>query len=60
MVGDIVDIVAFGTFELSNFSKVMQTLVDHMTGLANDQFLQYNSTSGNFELYDYCYGCIRG
>lgn len=46
--GDIVDIVAFGTFELSNFSIGDANNVD-LTGLANNQFLQYNSTTSNFE-----------
>jgi len=46
--GDVVDIVAFGTFELSNFSIGDANNVD-LTGLVNNQYLQYNSTSGNFE-----------
>ena len=45
---DTVSIVGYGTFELSNFSIGDANNVD-LTGLANDQFLQYNSTSGNFE-----------
>jgi hypothetical protein len=46
--GDIVDMVGYGTFELSDFSIGSANNVD-LTGLADDQFLQYNSTSGNFE-----------
>ena len=46
--GDIVDMVGFGTFTLSNFSIGDANNVD-LTGLANDQFLQYNSTTSNFE-----------
>ena len=45
---DTVSIVGYGTFELSNFSIGDANNVD-LTGLADDQFLQYNSTSGNFE-----------
>lgn len=45
---DTVSIVGFGTFQLSNFSIGDANNVD-LTGLADDQFLQYNSTSGNFE-----------
>lgn len=45
---DTVSIVGYGTFQLSNFSIGDANNVD-LTGLANDQFLQYNSTSGKFE-----------
>jgi len=45
---DTVSIVGYGTFELSNFSIGDANNVD-LTGLADDHFLQYNSTSGNFE-----------
>ena len=46
--GDIVDMVGFGTFELSNFSIGDANNVD-LTGLADNQFLQYNSSTSNFE-----------
>ena len=45
---DTVSIVGYGTFDLSNFSIGDANNVD-LTGLADDQYLQYNSTSGNFE-----------
>ena len=41
---DTVSIVAFGTFQISNFSIGDANNVD-LTGLANDQFLQYDSSS---------------
>ena len=40
--------VAFGTFTLSNFSIGDANNVD-LTGLADNQFLQYNSSTSNFE-----------
>ena len=46
--GDTFEAVGYGTFELSDFSIGDANNVD-LTGLADDQFLQYNSTSGNFE-----------
>jgi hypothetical protein len=46
--GSIVDIVAYGTFELANFSIGTANDVD-LTGLADNQFLQYNSSTSNFE-----------
>ena len=45
---DTVSIVGYGTFDLSNFSIGDANNVD-LAGLANDQFLQYNSSSSNFE-----------
>lgn len=49
--GDIVDIVAYGTFELSNFSIGDANNVD-LTGLVDDQILRYNSATGNFQAED--------
>ena len=49
--GDIVDMVGYGTFELTDFSIGAANNVD-LTGLADDQILRYNSTSGNFEAED--------
>ena len=49
--GDIVDMVGYGTFELADFSVGAANDVD-LTGLADDQILRYNSTSGNFEAED--------
>ena len=48
---DTVSIVAYGTFELSNFSIGDANNVD-LTGLADDQILRYNSTTSNFEAED--------
>ena len=45
---DTVSIVGYGTFDLSNFSIGDANNVD-LAGLTNDQFLQYNSSSSNFE-----------
>lgn len=46
--GDIVDIVAFGTFDLANFSIGDANNVD-LTGLSDDQFLQYDSATSMFK-----------
>ena len=49
--GDQVDIIGYGTFQLANFSVGDANNVD-INGLADDQILRYNSTSGNFEAED--------
>ena len=46
--GDVVDMVGYGTFELSNFSVGDANDVD-LTGLADDQFLQYDSATSKFK-----------
>ena len=46
--GDIVDIVAYGTFELSTTGIGDLTDVD-LTGLADDQILRYDSATSSFQ-----------
>ena len=45
---DILEVIAYGTFTLSNFSITDANDVN-TSGVTNGQFLKYNSTSTNFE-----------
>jgi hypothetical protein len=47
-VSDILEVIAYGTFELSNFNIDAANDVTKV-GITNGQFLQYNATSGVFE-----------
>jgi hypothetical protein len=47
-VSDILEVIAYGTFELSNFNIDAANDVSKV-GITNGQFLQYNATSGVFE-----------
>ena len=45
---DILEVIAYGTFELANFNIDAANDVTK-TGITNGQFLQWNSTAGQFE-----------